>query len=100
MRAPQTRLARDHGVVSDDELDSLYCVRPDEFTAQRSKLVAAAKKRGDGAAAKRLSAARKPTAAAWIVNRPVLRDDKTRRRLADLRERLDDANTATDGDGT
>ena len=54
--------------MADDELDELFCVRPEEFTALRTKLVAAAKKRGDTSAAKRISAARKPTTAAWVVN--------------------------------
>jgi hypothetical protein len=64
-------LTRNHGVMADVELDSLYWVQPDAFTTQRPKLVAAARQRGDAAAAKRISAARKPTTAAWIVNRLV-----------------------------
>jgi hypothetical protein len=43
------RLARDHGVMADVELDSLYWVQPDAFTTQRTKLVAAARQRGDAA---------------------------------------------------
>ena len=38
--------------MADDELDELFCVKPEEFTALRTKLVAAAKKRGDASAAK------------------------------------------------
>ncbi|MDT7731860.1 MAG: hypothetical protein QOK45_2113, partial [Mycobacterium sp.] len=52
-----------------DELDELYEVRQDDFTALRTKLVAAAKQRGDMDTAKQISAARKPTTAAWVVNR-------------------------------
>jgi hypothetical protein len=84
--------------VADDELDSLYCVQPDAFTAQRAELSAAAKKRGDAAAAERISAARKPTAAAWMVNRLALRDKHARRRLTDLGDRLRDAHAAMDGE--
>ncbi|BBZ39835.1 hypothetical protein [Mycobacterium conspicuum] len=84
--------------MADDELDSLYCAQPDVFTAQRAELSAAAKRRGDDAAAKRISAARKPTAAAWMVNRLVLRDNKTRQRLSDLGDRLRDAHAAMDGE--
>ena len=36
-----------HGVMADDELDELYGVKPEEFTALRTELAAAAKKRGD-----------------------------------------------------
>jgi hypothetical protein len=84
--------------MADDELDSLYCAQPDAFTAQRTELSAAAKRRGDDAAAKRISAARKPTAAAWMVNRLVLRDKQTKRRLSDLGDRLRDAHAAMDGE--
>jgi hypothetical protein len=81
----------------DDELDSLYWVEPDAFTARRAELAAAAKQRGD-AAAKRISAARKPTTAAWIVNRLALRHKDAKRRLADLGDRLRAAHAAVDGD--
>jgi hypothetical protein len=81
-----------------DELDELYEVKPEEFTALRTKLAAAAKQRGDVDAAKQVSAARKPTAAAWVVNRLALRDQNTRTRLAGLGERLKDAHAAMDGE--
>ena len=81
-----------------DELDELYEVKQDEFTALRTKLAAAAKQRGDTETAKRISAARKPTAAAWVVNRLALRDRDIRTRLAGLGERLKDAHSAMDGD--
>jgi hypothetical protein len=81
-----------------DELDELYEVKPEEFTALRTKLAAEAKKRGDAEIAKQIAAARKPTTAAWVVNRLVIRDQATRTRLAGLGERLRDAHTAMDGD--
>ena len=81
-----------------DELDELYEVKPEEFTGLRTKLAAAAKKRGDADTGKQISAARKPTTAAWVVNRLALRDKDTRTRLAGLGERLKDAHTAMDGD--
>lgn len=84
--------------MADDELDSLYSVQPDGFTAERTRLVAAAKKRGDTEAAKRISAARKPTVAAWIVNRLALRNKDTMQRLADLGDRLRDAHASLDGE--
>lgn len=95
---PVCRVARDHGVMADDELDSLYWVPPDAFTAQRTKLTAAAEQRGDEAAAKRISAARKPTTAAWIANRLVLRHRDVNQRVADLGDRLRAAHAAMDGD--
>ncbi len=84
--------------MADDKLDTLYRVAPDAFTAQRTKLVADAKRRGDAAAAKRISAARKPTTAAWIVNRLALGRKDTRERLADLGDRLRAAHAEMDGE--
>jgi len=84
--------------MGDDELDTLYWVELDAFTAQRASLAAAAKKRGDDAAAKRISSARKPTTAAWMVNRLALRRKDTGRRLSDLGDRLRAAHAAMDGE--
>ena len=81
-----------------DELDELYEIKPEEFTALRTKLAATAKQRGDDDTAKQISAARKPTTAAWVVNRLALRDRDIRTRLAGLGERLQDAHAAMDGD--
>jgi hypothetical protein len=80
------------------ELDSLYWAPPDAFTAERNKLVAAAKQRGDSAAAKRISASRKPTTSAWIANRLALEHRDTAERLGDLGNRLRQAHAAMDGD--
>ena len=84
--------------MADDDLDKLYWAQPDAFTAERTRLSAAAKQRGDAATAKRISAARKPTTAAWIVNRLVLGDKDARQRLADLGDRLREAHATMDGD--
>jgi hypothetical protein len=81
-----------------DELDELYEVKPEEFTALRTKLAAAAKKAGDADTAKQVSAARKPTTAAWAVNRLALRDHDIRGRLAGLGERLRDAHSSMNGE--
>lgn len=80
-----------------DELDELYRVKPDGFTALRTKLAAEAKQRGDAAAAKRISAARKPTTAAWVVNRLALQHKETRSRLTELGDQLRHAHAAMDG---
>jgi hypothetical protein len=80
-----------------DVLDELYEVKPEQFTALRTKLAAAAKQRGDVNTAKQISAARRPTTAAWVVNRLALRDPDIRARLSGLGERLKNAHTAMDG---
>ena len=86
-----------HGVMAGDELDELYGVKPEEFTALRTELAAAAKKRGDAAAAKLISSARKPTAAAWVVNLLAHTNEDAKHSLADLRKRLRAAHAAMDG---
>lgn len=83
--------------MSDDPLDELYSVKPDGFTALRRKLADSAKQRGDAAVAKRISSARKPTTAAWVVNVLALRHKGTKRRLSDLGDRLRAAHAAMDG---
>src|SRR5690242_12635520 len=57
----------------DDALDRLYAARPEDFTAQRTRLAAEAKRSGDAAAAKQISGSRKPTVAAWVANLLALR---------------------------
>ncbi|KUI00249.1 hypothetical protein AU190_08105 [Mycolicibacterium acapulense] len=84
--------------VADDALDELYAARLEDFTALRTKLAGEAKKRGDADAAKRISAARKPTTAAWVVNRLALADEDVTQRLKGLGERLRDAHAAMDGE--
>jgi hypothetical protein len=83
--------------MAGDELDELYGVRPEDFTARRTELAAAAKKRGDRETAKRIAGARKPTTAAWVVNRLVYTNGDVKDSLTDLRERLRAAHTAMDG---
>ena len=84
-------------MTAEDDIDQLYGVRPEDFTALRTELAAAAKKRGDAEGAKRIVAARRPTTAAWVVNALVRSDDSARVRLADLSERLRAAHASMDG---
>lgn len=81
----------------EDDLDSLYGVPPEQFTARRKDLAAAAKKRGDADAAKVIGAARRPTTAAWVVNRLTLTDETVRPRVTELHEALRAAHAAMDG---
>jgi hypothetical protein len=88
---------RDHGGMADD-LDDLHRAKPEEFTKLRASLAEAAKNRGDTAASKQISAARKPTTAAWVVNRLALDDMDAKPRLTDLGERLRAAHAQMDGE--
>jgi hypothetical protein len=84
--------------MADAELDELFAAKPEDFTALRTKLAAAAKGRGDAETAKRIAAVRKPTTAAWVVNRLVVGDTTVRERVDDLRERLRAAHAEMDGE--
>ncbi|MDF2823648.1 MAG: hypothetical protein K0R68_1056, partial [Mycobacterium sp.] len=84
--------------MADPELMQLYAARPEEFTALRTELAAAAKKRGDADTAKRITAARKPTTAAWVVNILIHTDPGARDRLRDLSGQLREAHAEMDGE--
>jgi hypothetical protein len=75
----------------------LYGLDPQEFTDRRKTLAAAARAVGDAAAAKQISALRKPTRAAWIVNRLARADPGAAGRLASLAADLRAAEQARDG---
>ena len=91
-------LLRDHCLMAENELDELYRSRPEQFTALRARLATTAKERGDVATAKQISAARKPTTAAWIVNRLALSNTDARQALTQLGERLRAAHAAMNGE--
>jgi len=68
----------------------LYTADPDGFTARRSELAERARDAGEPAVAKKITALRKPTRSAWVVNRLVRSDPEVGSRLdrlaGDLRE--------------
>ena len=55
----------------EQEIDSLYALSPDEFTAARNELSKALRKNGDREAADRVKALKKPPVTAWAVNQVV-----------------------------
>ncbi len=61
------------GVTAGDRVaaaaEELYGADPEAFTGRRGELAAAARGAGDRAAAKAIAALRRPTRAAWVVNR-------------------------------
>ena len=77
--------------------DELYDADPGEFTDRRKALADAARAAGDAAAAKRIAALRKPTRAAWVVNRLARADPAAPGRLASLAADLRAAEQAKDG---
>lgn len=87
-------MARDTDVPEDE----LFRTEPDRFLDVRGQLAKAAKTAGDAEAAKRIAATRKPTLAAWVVNRHVLCDPDEVGRLLELGERLREAHADLDVD--
>jgi hypothetical protein len=87
--------------VADDRVAAavaeLYGVDPDAFTERRKALVAAAREAGDRPAAAAIGALRKPTRAAWVVNRLARADPSAADRMASLAAELRAAEAAKDG---
>jgi hypothetical protein len=84
----QTRLA----VVPelDAELDRLYGLPLDEFTAARNELVTRLRKAGQADAAERVRALRKPSVAVWTVNQLARRHPDEIEELVESGKRLRD----------
>jgi hypothetical protein len=55
--------------VGNVDLEDLYALPPEAFTAARTASAKAAKAAGDAALAKQIAAQRRPTTSAWLVNR-------------------------------
>jgi len=72
----------------------LYTADPDGFTARRTELAERARDAGEPAVAKKITALRKPTRSAWVVNRLVRSDPEVRSRLGSLAA---DLRAASDG---
>jgi hypothetical protein len=80
-----------------DAADELYLGDPDEFTARRKELAAAARAAGDREAARDIAALGKPTRSAWLVNRLVRTDPTVPARLGELGDKLRAGEAALDG---
>jgi hypothetical protein len=86
----------DGGVVA-SAVAELYAGLPEDFTGRRRELAAAARAAGDREAARLISALRKPTRAAWVVNRLAHAEPGVAASLADLAAGLRAAEEARDG---
>lgn len=75
----------------------LYSAPPQEFTRRRKDLAAAARAAGERETARQITALRKPTRAAWVVNRLARAEPGTAASLADLAAGLRGATEARDG---
>jgi hypothetical protein len=75
----------------------LYGADPDAFTERRKALAGAAREAGDRQSATSITALRKPTRAAWLVNQLARADPDAPARLAAMAGELRDAERAKDG---
>lgn len=75
----------------------LYALDPGEFTARRQALVAAAREAGEREAAAQIAALRRPTRAAWVVNRLSRENPELTAEFATLADQLRSAHLALDG---
>jgi hypothetical protein len=83
--------------VVDSAAAELYAGQPEEFTQRRKELATAARTAGDREAARLIGALRKPTRAAWVVNRLAHAEPGTPALLADLAAGLRAAEQSKDG---
>jgi hypothetical protein len=87
--------------VADDRVAAavaeLYGADPDAFTERRKALAAAAREAGDKQSAAAITALRKPTRAAWVVNQLARTDPDAAARMAALAADLRAAEQAGDG---
>src|SRR3984957_5055056 len=88
-------------LVADDRVAAavaeLYGADPDAFTERRKALVMAAREAGDKQSAAAITALRKPTRAAWVVNQLARADPDAPARLVALAAELRAAEQAGDG---
>ncbi len=75
----------------------LYAGDPAGFTERRGALAAEARAAGQAAAAKQITALRKPTYSAWLVNQLVRADPEVADQLSELGQELRSAGAALDG---
>lgn len=88
--------------MDQDRLDvvagELYRTRPQEFTAARTAAVAAARAGGDRVLARALAGLRRPSVAAWVVNRLVRERTPLVEQVVRLGESLRSAQAGLQGD--
>src|ERR1700729_1352262 len=78
-------------------IDELYGLDPGEFTARRNALALSARKSGAGAVAAQISALRRPTRAAWVLNRLARAEPELASEFGALGDQLRQAHVTLDG---
>jgi hypothetical protein len=85
------------GDLLQEAVAELYSSDPGEFIGRRDELAAGARKAGEAAAAKRITALRKPTRSAWVVNQLVRAQPGVAAQLEALGAELRAAQEGLDG---
>src|SRR6187401_2310064 len=79
------------GTASEQRLDDLYREQPEDFIARRNELVKELRKAGDRDGAERLKKLRRPTPAAWLINRVALDSPELLEEVAASARAVEDA---------
>jgi hypothetical protein len=79
--------------ASVERLDELYREPPDGFVARRDELVKELRAAGDREEAERVKKLRRPTVAAWLINRAALVSPSALAEFAEASRQLEDAQT-------
>jgi len=83
----------------EQRLDELYREHPDGFVAGRNELAKEVRAAGDRAEADRIKKLRRPSVAAWLINRTALSSSEPLEEFADATRRLEEAQgRALEGD--
>jgi hypothetical protein len=85
------------GDLLQEAVAELYSSDPGEFIGRRDELAARARKAGEAAAAKQITALRKPTHSAWVVNQLVRAQPEAAAQLEALGAELRAAQEGLDG---
>ena len=76
--------------ATDDRIRDLYILPPSEFIGARNRLATELRDAGDREGAERVARIRKPTVAAWGMNRASRDEPRLVRALVDASDRLRD----------
>jgi hypothetical protein len=78
-------------IAADERLDELYREHPDGFVAGRNALAKELRAAGEGEEAERVKKLRRPSAAAWLVNRAALTSPKQLAEFGEASQALEEA---------
>jgi ABC-type branched-subunit amino acid transport system substrate-binding protein len=93
-RSSEVNLAGvEKAAASVERLDELYREPPDGFVARRDELVKELRAAGDREEAERVKKLRRPTVAAWLINRAALVSPSALAEFAEASRQLEDAQT-------